>query len=95
VGTSTQQQIDAATAEPKRQQAARWKAAPGQIAAAVTAALAEAQRKAAAAVQWKIEGPIAVLPDGVIAWGSQGSSPDRPRFHDHSFGESSGTSRAR
>ncbi len=72
---AAQQKIDAATAEAQRQQAVRWKAAQDKI-AAEAAALAEAQRKAAA-VQWDLR-VQSVLPDGVIAWGSQGSSPDRP-----------------
>jgi hypothetical protein len=69
-----QQQIDAAAAEAQRQQAARWKAEQEKI-AAEAAALAEAQSRAAAAVEWKLR-VQSVLPDGVVAWGRPSASPN-------------------
>jgi hypothetical protein len=67
----TQQKIDAATAETQRQQAARWKAEQEKIAA-------EAQSRAAAAVEWKLR-VQSVLPDSVIAWGHPSASPKRSK----------------
>jgi hypothetical protein len=93
---AAQQQIDAATAETQRQQAARWQAEREKV-AAEAAALAEAQRKAASAVQWKLR-VQSVRSDGVVAWGRPSASPngsksitilleDPPRLHELAEGD--------
>jgi hypothetical protein len=73
----TQQQIEAAAAEAQRQQGARWKAEQEKI-AAEAAVLAEAQSRAAAAMEWKLR-VTSVLPDSVIAWGRPSASPKRSK----------------
>lgn len=71
---AAEQKLDAEVAEAKKQELARWKTAQ-EKAAAEAAALEDAQRKAAAALQWTLR-VQSVLPDGVIAWGCQGATPN-------------------